>query len=429
VDARYQAEPLQRIGQTLQRRVIGQDSCIVPFTRGFSRMLSGLRDPYRPVMSELLLGPTGVGKTETARALAHALFGSERALTRINCEGYSSGHEISKLLGAPPGYVGHQIEPLLSQDQLDKHHLYALANKSGMIGEGVGRLDELYSAEHERSLSIVLFDEIEKADPVLWNALLGILEGGTLTLGNNKTTDFTRSIILMTSNAGSRAAAEVCEHRRVGFGTLDDNYDEVLETVHSSTWETFPPEFLNRLDGMLIYSPLERKDLLAIFDKILNEIHIRAMEHAHVPLLIKVDHEAKNWIVERGTNTLFGARPLRREMETQLVDPLSCLIASGTLEAGDVVEVGLESEELVFHRLRIPTSTASERTSESSRRAGSPSFLPRRRWPAADSGWRGSRVRNGWEARRPGISFGAKKKNVLLHSTRPWRYQRRRGRS
>jgi ATP-dependent Clp protease ATP-binding subunit ClpC len=358
VEAVVEGEALQRIGQTLRRRVIGQDRSVAPFVRGLSRMLSGLRDPERPVMSALLLGPTGVGKTETARALAHALFGSEKALTRINCEGYSSAHEISKLFGSPPGYVGHEIEPLLSQSRLDQHHIDALSNRSGLVGEGVGRLCELYSAEQQRALSIVLFDEIEKADPALWNALLGILEGGTLTLGNNKTVDFTRSIILMTSNAGSREAAELCESRRVGFTALATQAEEVVDAVQSVTQATFPLEFLNRLDETLIYSPLDREHLLAIFDKILCEIHVRAMKCAGVPLLIQVKDDAKQWIVDRGTSALFGARPLRREMEAELVDPLSCMIASGTLGAGDVVEVGLEGEELGFHRLRAPATGA-----------------------------------------------------------------------
>jgi ATP-dependent Clp protease ATP-binding subunit ClpC len=165
----------------LRQRIIGQDRAVEAMTCAFSRVLSGLRDPSRPALSLLLLGPTGVGKTETARALAQALFASEQALTRIDCEEYPHGHELSKLLGSPPGYVGHEIEPLLSQRRIDLPHRQALAAGTGMFG-GVGPRSHTFSADEERFLSVVLFDEIEKAHPVLWRAMLGILEGGSLTL-------------------------------------------------------------------------------------------------------------------------------------------------------------------------------------------------------------------------------------------------------
>ena len=214
----------RRLADTLQTQVIGQDDALHALVCSFSRVLSGLRDPARPVLTMLMLGPTGVGKTETAKALAQTLFGSGRALTRINAEEYAHGHELSKLLGPPPGYVGHTIEPLLSQARLDAPHLRALARRRGMVGEGDAGLHELFPPTEGKFLSVVLFDEIEKGHPILWNALLGILEDGMLTLGNNTTTDFTRSIILVTSNVGSRQMSELIEHHTMGFLREEESF-------------------------------------------------------------------------------------------------------------------------------------------------------------------------------------------------------------
>ena len=343
----------RRVDGVLRSRIIGQEASLESLTCSFSRVLSGLRDPSRPVLTMLLLGPTGVGKTETAKALAQALFGSEQALTRVNSEGYAHGHEIAKLLGAPPGYVGHDIDPLLSQARIGAPHRWAVVERTGMVGEGAGRLNELFPAERGRELSIVLFDEIEKAHPILWNAMLGILEGGRLTLGDNSTTDFTRSIILMTSNVGTREMSELLERRPVGFRAEEEAQPQAKDLKHTAlaaAREMFPLEFLNRFDEILVYSALERGHLDQIFDKFLNDIHARAINQAGVPILIKVGPEAKRLILDRGTDLVFGARPLRRAMEVELVDPLSRLIASHKVNRGDVVEVEREGEHLVFYR-------------------------------------------------------------------------------
>ena len=347
-------EQTQHLDDILRRRIIGQEASLEALTCSFSRVLSGLRDPARPVLSLLLLGPTGVGKTETARALAQTLFGWEQALTRVNAEEYAHGHELAKLLGAPPGYVGSNIEPLLSQRRLDEPHLQASVERTGMVGEGMSGLNEVFPPEERKYLSVVLFDEIEKAHPILWNAMLGILEGGTLTLGDNSTTDFTRSIIVMTSNVGTREMSELLERRTVGFRTeaeqLHPEAKDLNQTALSAARQLFPLEFLNRFDDILVYSALERSNLEQIFDKFLNDIHTRAINQAGVPLLIKVSSEAKSLILDRGTDLLFGARPLRRAMEVELVDPLSRLIASHEVNAGDVVEVEREDNHLAFYR-------------------------------------------------------------------------------
>lgn len=349
-----QTEPLADV---FERRIIGQEPALEALTCAFPRVLAGLRDPSRPALSVLLLGPTGVGKTETAKALALTLFGSENALTRVNSEEYAHSHELAKLLGSPPGYVGHDIEPLLSRRRIERHHRVALAEREGMVGRGDGRIAEVFPADKENYLSVVLFDEIEKAHPVLWNALLGILEGGVLTLGNNETTDFTRSIIVMTSNVGSRdMGALLRRRRRPGFGALETPTTPRAEGLKRAALDAarvkFPLEFLNRFDDILVYSALEREHLGRIFDKFLADIHMRAIHQAGVPLLIKVSPEAKELILDRGEDVLFGARPLRRAMETEIVDPLSRSIASAQIKAGDVVEIEKRGHALVFFRRR-----------------------------------------------------------------------------
>ncbi len=338
----------------LRERIIGQEPSLRALTCSFSRVLSGLRDPTRPVQTLLLLGPTGVGKTETAKALAQHLFGWEGGLTRINCEEYAHGHELSKLLGAPPGYIGHGLEPLLSQARIDGPHQQARKEGTGIAGAAQGPFTKAFPGEEGAFLSIVLFDEIEKAHPVLWNAMLGILEGGMLTLGDNSVTDFTRSIIVMTSNVGSRDLGAILDRKRVGFQTeapaSAPEAPDLRKTAIAAAREMFPIEFLNRFDDILVYASLERRHLEAIFEKFLTQIHTRALLQAGVPLLIRVGPRAKELILDKGTDPLLGARPLRRAVEVELVDPLSRLIASGRLAAGDIVEVERNGDELVFYR-------------------------------------------------------------------------------
>lgn len=331
---------------------MGQDPAIEALVCSYSRLLSGLHDPSRPLLSALLLGPTGVGKTETAKGLAHTLFGSEHAMTRINSEEYAHGHEISKLLGSPPGYVGSDIEPLLSQKTIDAPHRRLRELTQAFYREEVALVDRIFTAEEEKYQSIILFDEIEKAHPTVWSALLGILDHGMLTLGNNMTTDFTRSIILMTSNVGSREMSEILEARPIGFRKSEPALDgsSIKETALSAARRVFPMEFLNRFDETLVYSALEYVNLEQIFDKFLADIQGRTIRQAHVPLLIKVAPRAKKKIIEEGTDLRYGARPLRRAMERELVDPLSRLIASDNLRPGDVVDVDLGETGIEFFR-------------------------------------------------------------------------------
>ena len=348
-------EDVRPLSDNLHGRVIGQDHALSSLICSFSRLLAGLHDPSRPLLTGLFLGPTGVGKTETAKAVAQTLFGSERALTRINSEEFAHGHEISKLLGSPPGYVGYNIEPILSQERIDAPHRQVRADAATTLSDqNLGLAERIFSKHEDEYLSIILFDEIEKAHPSVWDALLGILEDGMLTLGDNSTTDFTRSIILMTSNVGSREMGEFLERRPMGFhreaDAVEKDSADVTDLALAAAKKEFPFEFLNRFDEIMVYSALEREHLGQIFDKFLAHIHERALEQAGVPLLIRVSPEAKDLVIERGTDLRFGARPLRRAMERELVDPLSRFIASQKLLPGDIVEVERESDQLVFYR-------------------------------------------------------------------------------
>ena len=345
---------LKPVAENLGRRVLGQQEVLDRLMTGFSRTLSGLRDPNRPLLTALLLGPTGVGKTETARALAEGLFGSDRALTRVDGEEYAHGHEVSKLMGAPPGYVGHQVESLLTQRRIDApHRALRESPETGTPGRR-GLADRICGGDPECFASVVLFDEIEKADPKVWSGLLGILDEGIVTLGDNTTTDFRHSIILMTSNVGSQEMADSIDHRPLGFGGgagLGET-GGVEETARKAARKHFPPEFLNRFDEVLVYRPLTPETLVGIFDKFLDELHARAMNNAGIPLLIKVSDAARELVLKHGTDARFGARPLRRAFEREVVGPLSHLIAAGTLEKGDVVHVEREVDRLEFFRDR-----------------------------------------------------------------------------
>ncbi|MDT8436158.1 MAG: AAA family ATPase [Gemmatimonadota bacterium] len=351
LEANCDIDQLAHLERTLRARVQGQGEAIDALLCACTRFVSGLRDPGRPLLTALLMGPTGVGKTETAKAIAEALFGSERAMTRVNCEEYAHGHEVAKLLGSPPGYVGHDIEPLLSQTRIDRAHKEMLERREATAVEPRLVLDA-GPGEH---ISVVLFDEIEKAHPTLWNALLGILEDGMLTLGNNRTTDFTRSLILMTSNVGSQAMGAILDDRRVGFesGLPEAPPAQVRDVALAAARESFPPEFLNRFDEVLVYHPLEPGHLDAILDKFLGDLHRRTLVQARVPLRLRLTPGARARLVDEGTDPRFGARPLRRVFERRLVDPVSQLLAAGALRAGDVVEVEDSGEGgLAFFRLR-----------------------------------------------------------------------------
>jgi ATP-dependent Clp protease ATP-binding subunit ClpA len=345
-------EQLERFSGRMRKMVVGQPRAIEKLTDSFSRLIAGVHDPDSPLLTMLFMGPTGVGKTETVRALAEAIFGSKRAFTRVNCQEYSAHYNLSKLLGSPPGYVGGEIRPLLAQENLDRHHIKAIENQSGLISEPDSKLARLYPPESDRRLSIVLFDEIEKAHPKLWNLLLGILEDGTVVLGNNEEVDFRQAIIVLTTNVGSQSMGTHLGQNHIGFSTGLDAVKldrDVEEAAKREAKKIFPFEFLNRFDDIVTYNTLKREHLFEILDIQIGQIHQRSLRCAE-PFLLEVAPEAKAWLVDIGTDIQYGARPLKRTVEKEIVTPISHFICSDQIRKGDLITVDMRDSELVFFK-------------------------------------------------------------------------------
>jgi ATP-dependent Clp protease ATP-binding subunit ClpC len=345
-------EQLERFAQRMGKMVVGQPQAIERLTDSFSRLIAGIHDPERPLLTMLFMGPTGVGKTETVRCLAETIYGNRRAFTRINCQEYSAHYNISKLLGSPPGYVGGEIRPLLAQENIDRHHRKAVENQSGMLAESGSKLGRLFPPEAERFLSIILFDEIEKAHPKLWNLLLGILEDGILVLGNNEEVDFTHSIIILTTNVGSQTMGAHLGQNQLGFaaGSNGRRLDRDIEAAAMrEAKKIFPFEFLNRFDDILTYRTLKDEHLYQILDILIAQVHHRSLRCAE-PFLLEIAPEAKRQLVEEGTDPQYGARPLKRVVERRLVTPLSHHICSDQIKKGDLITVDFRQGEFLFHK-------------------------------------------------------------------------------
>lgn len=315
--------------RTLKQLVVGQDEAIAQIVNMYQMHLTGLNAPQRPVGNFLFLGPTGSGKTRIVEATAEALAGTERAVVKIDCAEFQHSHEIAKLIGSPPGYLGHrETHPLLSQEMLNQHH-----------------------TERMR-LSFVLFDEIEKASDALWNLLLGILDKGTLTLGDNRKVDFSRTMIFMTSNLGAREM-ESLSGGGLGFssalGRPPVRSDASLTAKLSRTGveaarRKFTPEFINRLDKVVVFQPLGESELRRILDIELSLVQRRIFESsADRGFVFSATAEAKDFLLERGTDPKYGARHLKRGIERLLVQPMSNLIATGQVRGGDLIRVDFDS--------------------------------------------------------------------------------------
>ncbi|MDH3290126.1 MAG: ATP-dependent chaperone ClpB [Gemmatimonadota bacterium] len=304
---------LTKLEAELHRRVVGQDEAVAAVANAVRRARAGLQDPNRPVGSFIFLGPTGVGKTETARALAEFLFDDERALVRLDMSEYGEKHSVARMLGAPPGYVGYE--------------------EGGQLTEAVRR----------RPYSVVLFDEIEKAHAEVFDVLLQILDDGRLTDGQGRTVDFRNAVLIMTSNLGGQWIIEL------GRDHWDDAERRVMETLR----QQFKPEFLNRVDDVIVFRPLERADLLRIFDLQLERVATLAADRG---LTLDVSDRAKNILVEEGYDPLYGARPLKRVIQRRLQNPLALALLEGGYAEGDTVRVDVAvNGELAFERV-APTA-------------------------------------------------------------------------
>ena len=307
-------EKLLHLEEEIHRRVVGQDEAIAAVSDAIRRSRAGLQDPARPVGSFIFLGTTGVGKTELARALAEFLFNDENAMVRIDMSEYQERHAVSRLIGAPPGYVGYE--------------------ESGQLTEAVRR----------KPYAVVLLDEIEKAHPDVFNILLQVLEDGRLTDNKGRTADFRNTIIIMTSNIGSGLIQERME------SLSDQNQEELIEETRNEVFlllkRSIRPEFLNRIDEVIMFSPLSREEIHHIVSLQLNKVAGMLEENG---IQLDVSQEAVDWIAEAGYDPQFGARPLKRVIQRSLLNKLSREILSGNIKSGSPVRVDSESGGLVFH--------------------------------------------------------------------------------
>jgi ATP-dependent Clp protease ATP-binding subunit ClpB len=306
---------LIKMEERLHERVIGQDEAVSAVANAVRRNRSGLSDPNRPVGSFIFLGPTGVGKTELARALAEFLFDNEQALIRLDMSEYQERHTVARLIGAPPGYVGY--------------------DEGGQLTEAVRR----------RPYAVVLFDEIEKAHPDVFNILLQILDDGRLTDGQGRTIDFRNTVIIMTSNLGSQIIQEMSGRP----------FEEVRESVMAVLRDHFRPEFLNRVDEVIVFRPLTEQQLTAIVDIQLHRLEKRLAER-HIQLV--VTDAARKLLARRGWDPVYGARPLKRAIQRSVQDPLAMMLLEGKFSDGNAVEVDARSGELTFTKAKVATPVA-----------------------------------------------------------------------
>ncbi|HEY8484955.1 MAG TPA: ATP-dependent Clp protease ATP-binding subunit [Longimicrobiales bacterium] len=305
-----ETERLMRMEEELHRRVVGQDEAIRAISRAIRRSRAGLKDPNRPIGSFIFCGPTGVGKTELARALAEFLFADRDALIRVDMSEYMEKFSVSRLIGAPPGYVGYE--------------------DSGTLTKAVRR----------RPYSVVLLDEVEKAHPDVFNILLQVLDEGRLTDNYGRVIDFKNTVIIMTSNLGAR---EITKGKTLGFHQRDErsSYEAMQQKVREEIERAFNPEFLNRVDDIIVFHPLNREQIGQIVHILLREVHERLAEDG---LKLRLTDAAVEFLVDRGYNESFGARPLRRAIQRFLEDPLSEKILMGEFTAGDEIEVDVAAE-------------------------------------------------------------------------------------
>jgi len=314
----------------LHKRIIGQDHAIQQVVNVYQTFLAGMNSPSRPIGSFLLLGPTGTGKTRMVESMAESLVGDPRAMVKIDCAEFQHSHEIAKLVGSPPGYLGHrETHPVLSQEVLNQHHTEKV------------------------KLSFLLFDEIEKASDALWNLLLGVLDKATLTLGDTRRVDFSKTMIFMTSNLGA-AEMNTILRPNLGFGAgnieqqqgkLDANTTEKISRAGvEAARRRFTPEFMNRLDKVLVFKPLAETELRKILNLELNLLQQRIFSSSTpTPFFFALAPAAKDFLLREGTDLKYGARHLKRAIDRELVDPLSNLIASGQVRGGDLISVDFDA--------------------------------------------------------------------------------------
>jgi ATP-dependent Clp protease ATP-binding subunit ClpB len=328
LDPTRAAQDVEQLEAGLRQRVVGQDEAVRQILNIYQMFLAGMSSARRPIGNYLFLGPTGTGKTRLVEAVAECLVGSPDAVIKIDCAEYQHSHEIAKLVGSPPGYLGHRETPgLLQQRALNKYHTDRLR------------------------LSFVLFDEIEKASDALWNLLLGIMDKATLTLGDNSTVDFTRCMIFMTSNVGASEIGTILNprlgflcgetHRRQEAGEMEEEvYGKIAKASVEAARKRFTPEFMNRIDQVVVFHPLEEPELFQIVDLELKGVQRRVFESLKEnAFLFYASDSAKRFLLNEGTDLRYGARHLKRAIERHVVFPISSLITTQQIRPEDLVEI------------------------------------------------------------------------------------------
>jgi ATP-dependent Clp protease ATP-binding subunit ClpB len=321
--------------KALRAKIVGQDEGVQTLVELFQVFTAGLNSPGRPVGNLLFLGPTGSGKTRIVEAAAEILFGSSRAVIKIDCAEFQHSHEIAKLIGSPPGYLGHrETHPLITQEALAANHTEKL------------------------KLSFLLFDEIEKASDALWQLLLGILDKATLTLGDNRRVDLSQTVIFMTSNLGG---SDISDLFAGGYGFIKvkdapqaDINAKVERTAVEAARRKFSPEFMNRIDKLVVFHPLQHDHLQAVLDIELAMVQKRVLDTATGKFLFRVTDSGRDFLLSEGTDQRYGARHLKRAIERYLVYPLANLLATQQVRMGDLVRVDWDGvhKELTFVRER-----------------------------------------------------------------------------
>ena len=335
LDHTIKSEAAHEFEHELSARVVGQDSALQALAQLYQVYQAGLNTPGRPIGTLLFLGPTGTGKTRSVEAAAEVLFGNQNAFIRIDCAEYQHPHEISKLIGAPPGYLGHrETPPLLSQETLDS-----------------------YQTERSK-LTLVLFDEIEKASDALWQLLLGVLDKATLTLGDNRKVDFSRAVVVMTSNLGAREMEKLVDEP-FGFACSNQQPVEALEgqcyrVGVEAARRKFSPEFMNRLDKVVVFKRLTDDSMRQILELELQAVQRRILNLNQCRFIVRYTDQARQFLLDKGISARYGARELKRTIERFVVLPLSNLIATRQVKDGDILLTELNQDELIFMKRQVP---------------------------------------------------------------------------
>src|SRR6267143_708536 len=333
LDSTLRSPEAMEFEEALRAKIVSQGEALQAMVNLYQVLAAGLNPPGRPVGSLLFLGPTGTGKTRIVEAAAEILFGDSRAVIKVDCGEFQHSHEISKLIGSPPGYLGHrETHPLITQEALAASHTEKL------------------------KLSFLLFDEIEKASDALWQLLLGILDKATLTLGDNRRVDLSQTVIFLTSNLGG---GEITELMQGGMGFIQPKdkpvtgLDEKVErTAIEAARRKFSPEFMNRLDKIVVFHPLHRDQLEQVLDIELAMVQQRVLETAKGQFLFRVTTNGRDFLLQEGTDQRYGARHLKRSIERHVVYPMANLLATEQVRLGDMICIDWEPSEDHLHFVR-----------------------------------------------------------------------------